>query len=810
MQTASKNASVDHEDDQLRVSPTSSASSSPLPREDEDVDMDMDKRYISKKKLFLLDMIARVQQYLQTESIQAVLTCLLEGLLDLMESEFGFIAEVKYEEDGTPYLLSHATTNIAWNAATRQFYNDNIDKGLTFYNMKSLFGAVVTSQAPVISNGPAQDARSCGGCPAGHPPINCFLGIPFFKKGGELMGVIGLANQPGGYSEEDIEFLKPITSTCANLMQAHWQVQQNKELINSLEQKVKERTRELEELNKSLEEANQRVVKASQAQLQSFACMSHEIRTPLNCIIGLSSLLQETELTPQQAETVRMIVASGDLLLTVVNDVLDYSKLESGNVDIEIRRCNLQDTFQSIVHSIELKSANKGLKIQTTYDPALPEHVHTDSRRLQQILYNLLGNAVKFSEDNGRVDVSAMIIEKDESCPVTGQNACSSSASVAEYPKIMPSQKEERILRLVVKDYGKGIEKKDFKRIFEPFSQACAETERVYGGTGLGLAVTAKLVKGLGGTVSVESELGKWSKFIVDLPFVDPPVNAKSESKKLVSTTVLFVDAPRNDAPSLDNISLAFQYYDVVLETYSSLQEVLNAAVSDRNGFFSRDRHYVCLLNENLYDQQSYKTLASMCKSILITFGPGYLVNAADHHVRSLTHMIPYVLIKTVIENVEATKSEQRDPAGASNLSSKFICYSSLKILVAEDNVVNQKVLTRMLTRLGLSNVNIANNGREAVIMEKEKDYDIILMDMQMPLMDGLEACREIRLRQRDNSYPAIIFVTAHVSDEFQAECVEAGAVGFLAKPFSIREIEECLQRTQSIVRGRAENSGDT
>lgn len=351
---------------------------------------------------------------------------------------------------------------------------------------------------------------------------------------------------------------------------------------------------------------------------------------------------------------------------------------------------------------------------------------------------------------------------------------------------------------------------KDFKRIFEPFSQACAETERVYGGTGLGLAVTAKLVKGLGGTITVESELEKWSKFIVDLPFVDVPVDAKLQAKKLVSTTVLIVDAPRNDTPSLDNISLAFEYYDVALETYSSLQEVVSAAVSGRNGFFSRDRHYVCIVNEILYDEQSYKTLATMCKSILITFGPGYLVNAADHHIRSPTHMLPYVLIKTLIDNVEATKSEQRDTAGASNLSSKFICYSALKILVAEDNLVNQKVLTRMLMRLGLSDVDIANNGREAVTMEKEKDYDIILMDMQMPIMDGLEACREIRLRPRDTSYPAIIFVTAHVSDEFQAECVESGAVGFLAKPFSIREIEECLQRTQSIVRGRTENSGDT
>lgn len=163
------------------------------------------------------------------------------------------------------------------------------------------------------------------------------MGIPFFENNGKLIGLVGIANKPNGYVQEDADFLEPFMVTCSNLLQAFQQVQENESLINTLEQKVRDRTRELQVSNERLKQANRQVVQTSAQQLQHFACMSHEIRTPLNCIVGLSSLLQESKLSPMQEDSMRMIVMSGDLLLTVVNDVLDYSRLESGNVDIEIQ-----------------------------------------------------------------------------------------------------------------------------------------------------------------------------------------------------------------------------------------------------------------------------------------------------------------------------------------------------------------------------------------------------------------------------------------------------------------------------------------
>jgi hypothetical protein len=226
-----------------------------------------------KRRLKLLDKVAQVQRhYLQSEGPKMVFGGLLEGILELMDSEYGFIGEVKYDDDGTMYLQTHAITNIAWDETTEQFYNDNIDGGLKFYKMKSLFGRVLTSKEPVISNNPKTDKRA-GGIPKGHPPLNHFLGIPFFRKGGEIVGMVGISNKPGGYSTEDIEFMEPLTVTCSNLIQAYCQVRKNEELVRTLEEKVEERTRKLKLANESLERANHQVRRASIAQLQHFACM---------------------------------------------------------------------------------------------------------------------------------------------------------------------------------------------------------------------------------------------------------------------------------------------------------------------------------------------------------------------------------------------------------------------------------------------------------------------------------------------------------------------------------------------------------
>lgn len=295
-------------------------------------------------------------------------------------------------------------------------------------------------------------------------------------------------------------FLEPFTITCSNLIQAYYQIEKNKTLIDTLEDKVAERTRKLMVANVELEQANHRVTRASEAQLQHFACMSHEIRTPLNCIIGLLSLLQESKLSPMQEESILQIVASGELLVTVVNDVLDYSKLESGNVDVEIRRTQLQEALNSIVHNIDMKAATKKIALRTVYDFELPEFVQTDERRLQQILFNLLGNAVKFSRKGSTVELHVLLADAQRSKSGytyevgdeenrTLSGSTSTASPLTQRGANVSKDRAPVVVRYVVKDYGKGINRSEFEKIFKPFRQASAETERVYGGTGLGLAM---------------------------------------------------------------------------------------------------------------------------------------------------------------------------------------------------------------------------------------------------------------------------------------------------------------------------------
>ena len=223
----------------------------------------------------LLHYVTSVQrQFFQSEHPKVVFGMLLEALLELTKSEYGFIGEIKHEDEGTMYLQTHAITNIAWNQATRKFYDDNHEAGLRFYNLKSLFGTVMTTGKPLIANDPANHPNRTG-IPDGHPPLRHFLGIPFFKMGGEINGMVGISNKPGGYSVEDIDFLEPLTVTCSNLIQAYIQKNENQYLINNLESSVRARTYELELANDNLEEANRKVKETAQRQLQHFGRFFH-------------------------------------------------------------------------------------------------------------------------------------------------------------------------------------------------------------------------------------------------------------------------------------------------------------------------------------------------------------------------------------------------------------------------------------------------------------------------------------------------------------------------------------------------------
>ena len=494
-----------------------------------------------------------------------------------------------------------------------------------------------------------------------------YLALPMEYRG-EFVGAMAWATKCStGFSIDQIEFFQRSLAALSTIMRLHTNDLVMKTLMGRLEDEVVDRTRELAAANAELEAANRQIVQQSATQLKHFAMMSHEIRTPLNCIIGMSSLLEGSDLDQDQRESLRMIIRSGDLLASVVNDVLDYSRLESGNLDIVMTPISLRDTIGTVVKAMEIKSESREMEIHAHVATCLPEVIQMDSNRLQQILYNLLGNAIKFSGHGGTVDFSVGL--------------CNDK------------------IRFVVKDYGKGIDKKDLGNIFEPFSQGSEESlQAVYGGTGLGLAITRKLVKGLGGTISADSVLGEWSEFVITLPLckcsedvsrIDPSVRASPSARA-------------DEAPSLQNANPP--------RTLQTGNEASRASSSERN----------------------------------------------------------------------AAVTEGSD-----------LAFERTRVLIAEDNKINQKILQRILQRLGVGHIDVVENGQEAVNRESSQTYDVLLMDIQMPVMDGIEATKRIISRPRDDgkSAPKIVFVTAHVLDTFRQLALDAGGCNFISKPFNVQKI---------------------
>lgn len=533
-----------------------------------------------------------------------------------------------------------------------------------------------------------------------------------------------------------------------------------------------------------------------------------------------SLLIEDANLSAMQAETMQMIATSGELLLTIVNvsfsyrlllslklqgsfsnflcfvvlkifyqDVLDYSKLESGNIDITKTHSNLSDVLSSTIHSMSLKGSDKNVTVRTLYDISVPEFIYTDVRRLSQILYNLLGNAVKFSKSESTVEFSVTVLSLHEAPSAVAENRYSPRRIYEN--KLLPPL-EGTVIRFVVKDYGRGINPAAFSEIFRPFRQADLATESMYGGTGLGLSITSKLVHGLGGSITVKSIEGEWTTFTVDLPL--PPdaalVPIDTISSELQKITVMFIGCDESDRKRMADI------FSAIKVDHAFHSEIADQLPFDNEGHPASDeKRFIFVVNEKVHDPFAFAVLTSKRRSALFTFGPAFKFDDGLRHYRSLTQTLPSIFLGDIVRYGQVP-AHAVGPVRQNVLTDSDMMepYHGKQFLIAEDNVVNQKVLSRILTRLGISNYEIVDNGQKAVEREACKAFDVIFMDVQMPIMCGIEATRIINAREEARHPRArIIFCTAQVGDHFEDQCHTAGATAFLAKPCTIHEVKRCL-----------------
>lgn len=366
-----------------------------------------------------------------------------------------------------------------------------------------------------------------------------------------------------------------------------------------------------------------------------------------------------------------------------------------------------------------------------------------------------------------------------------------------------------------MKNYGQGIERRDFARIFEPFRQANAETERAHGGTGLGLAICSKIATKMNGSISVDSKEGEWAKFTVELPFIGEPVDAREVSRRLDAVTVFLV---HKDPSSVSDLEKTFSDFKVELVTFPTMRHLAERVTAD-NDALCKTRVYVCLVHEDLYDHDHMESIAGSLQTTLLSVGPRYAVPQSKWHIRSLGHQLPCVLMDIIIKfsTSRATRKLSYQTSSTRSLRSSFrgsavVSFANLSIMVAEDNRINQKVLHRILTKsLGIADVEIVENGQLAVEREAQKQFDVIFMDYQMPVMDGIEATKLITRRDDlGHSIPTIAFLTAHAAEEYEKQATDAGAAYFLTKPFRKEDIESFFKQLPALQISRLTEFDDT
>ncbi|MBN1146614.1 MAG: GAF domain-containing protein [Anaerolineales bacterium] len=604
--------------------------------------------------------------------------------------------------------------------------------------------------------------------------IRSELAVPLTTKE-RVIGVLHVqSDRLNAFDESDLAVVQSLSHQAAIAIE-------NAQLYDQAQREISERTRAEEEARQARDAAEA----ANKAKSAFLATMSHEIRTPMNAVIGMTSLLLDTNLTPRQREFVETVRQSGDALLAVINDILDFSKIEASKMVLENQPFDLRNCIEAALDLLSPKAAEKGLDMACFIEPQVPAAIYGDATRLRQVLVNLIGNAVKFTEQGEITILVEPVVE-------------------------VPEHESLLALHFSVKDTGIGIPADGMDGLFQPFTQVDASMTRRYGGTGLGLAISQRLIAMMAGKIWVESEgaPGKGSVFHFTIQTKAAPAPPRPYLEKvqtdLGGKRVLIVD---DNATNRQMLSLQTEAWGMLTQATGSPLEALS--------WIRRGEAFDVALVDMQMPEMDGATLAAAIQQerqaqseesiplplVMLTSGQWGGEMEGEAFAAFLTKPIKASQLYDVLAQIfvkDMAAMPQGDLSQERRYDADMGQKLPLRILVAEDNVINQQVALSFLERLGYR-ADVAANGLEVLASLRRQPYDVVLMDVQMPEMDGLEATRRIRQLPLSElaaqAQPRIIAVTAHVLKDDYDACLEAGMDDYIGKPVQVEELVGALYR---------------